>query len=101
MPSSSPSPPSGGDLPSFDLSAAQSSSFWTCAAGKGIKKVIPRGYTQACGSVRLPRVYISANGANILVQGGAVDSNMAATYKAAKAVGITSIDAYMFPCMFA
>ncbi len=53
--SSSPPPPSGSDLPSFDLSAAQSSDFWTCAAGKGIMKVIPRGYTQACGSVRPSR----------------------------------------------
>lgn len=94
-----PPPPSGGDLPSFDLSSAQSSSFWTCAAGKGIKKVIPRGYTQACGSVRLPRSLTIINTvADILLQGGAVDPNMATTYKAAKAVGITSIDAYMFPC---
>lgn len=83
VPSSTSPPPSGINLPSFDLSSAQSSSFWTCAAGKGIKKVIPRGYTQACGS------------------GGAVDPNLATTYKAAKAVGITSIDAYMFPCRYA
>lgn len=31
-------------------------------------------------------------------QGGAVDKNLAATYTAAKAAGITNIDAYMFPC---
>jgi len=27
-----------------------------------------------------------------------VDSNMAASYKAAKAAGITNVDAYIFPC---
>ena len=36
--------------------------------------------------------------ADKLSKGGAVDKNMAATYKAAKAVGIDKIDAYMFPC---
>lgn len=36
--------------------------------------------------------------ADKLLKGGGVDPNMAATYKAAQAVGITSIDAYMFPC---
>lgn len=34
------------------------------------------------------------------LKGGAVDPNMAATYEAAKAVGIASIDAYMFPCNY-
>ena len=33
-----------------------------------------------------------------LLQGEQVDSNMVATYKAAKAAGINSIDACMFPC---
>ena len=32
-------------------------------------------------------------------QGGEVDSNMVATYIVAKAVRITGIDAYMFPCL--
>ena len=33
-------------------------------------------------------------------QGGEVVSNMVATYTAAKAVGITGVDAYMFLCKF-
>ena len=41
---------------------------------------------------------IRKTGADRSLQGGAVDPNMATTYKAAKAVGIASIDAYMFPC---
>jgi len=33
------------------------------------------------------------------LQGGAVDSNMAVTGTAAQDAGITSIDAYIFPCI--
>lgn len=49
--SSTIAPPGGGDLLRIDLPSAQSSSFWTFVPGNGIKKAIPRGYTQACGSV--------------------------------------------------
>ena len=42
--------------------------------------MVLRGYQQACGV------------------GGQVDPNMATSYRAAKAAGITNVDAYMFPC---
>ena len=69
----------GGDLSAFDISSAQPAAFWTCAAGTYQKAVI-RGYQQACGS------------------GGQVDPNLGPSYRAAKAAGLASVDAYMFPC---
>ena len=74
-------PSSGGSsgISAFDISSAQPSAFWTCAAGT-YKKAVIRGYQQACGS------------------GGQVDSNLATSYRAAKAAGLTNVDAYMFPC---
>ncbi|KAI9838130.1 MAG: hypothetical protein M1819_006286 [Sarea resinae] len=67
------------DLTALDISSAQSSSFWTCAASN-YDKVVIRGYQQACG------------------EGGAVDSNFVASYNAAANAGVSYIDAYMFPC---
>lgn len=39
------------DLKAFDISSAQSSSFWSCAKSSGYTKPVIRGYQQACGSV--------------------------------------------------
>ncbi|MCJ1472475.1 hypothetical protein MMC13_001123 [Lambiella insularis] len=77
--STSSTPQPTGNLPGFDLSDAQSADFWTCAA-KTYKKIIIRGYFQACG------------------EGGAVDTNLLTSYKAARAAGITNIDSYAFFC---
>ena len=40
------------DLKGFDISAPQSSSFWSCTYKAGYRKPVIRGYQQACGSVR-------------------------------------------------
>ena len=39
------------DLKGFDISAPQSSSFWSCTYKAGYRKPVIRGYQQACGSV--------------------------------------------------
>lgn len=56
--------------------------------------MVPRGYSQPCGSVSPLEMYESCCLQPLTnSQGGAVDGNMAANYTAAKAVSITSIDA--------
>ena len=42
------------DLKGFDISAAQSSSFWSCTYKAGYRKPVIRGYRQACGVVGSP-----------------------------------------------
>lgn len=69
----------GSNLAALDISSAMSASFWSCVAGS-YQKVVIRGYQQACGV------------------GGQVDGNFVTSYKAAKAAGVSKVDAYMFPC---
>ncbi|MCJ1398404.1 hypothetical protein MMC11_001602 [Xylographa trunciseda] len=70
---------SGGNVAAFDISSSQTSAFWSCAA-QTYQKAVIRGYYQACAS------------------GGAVDPDFVGSYNAARAAGITNIDAYMFAC---
>jgi hypothetical protein len=72
------------DLKGFDISQAQSTSFWSCMRNDGYRKVNIRAYFQSCGS-----------------KGGAVDPNFLKSYNAARSAGFAApseIDAYMFPC---
>lgn len=74
------------DLKGFDISQAQSTSFWSCMRNEGYHKVNIRAYFQSCGS-----------------KGGAVDPNFLKSYNAARNAGFNApneIDAYMFPCQY-
>nr|QNJ46258.1 GH25 muramidase [Protostropharia semiglobata] len=63
-----------------DSSTLVSTATYSKAKSEGFTKAIIRGYQEACGS------------------GGRVDPNFVATYKNARAAGITDIDMYWFPC---
>ena len=56
------------DLKAFDISSAQSSSFWSCAKSNGYTKPVIRGYQQACGSVslRIPSPMTKAGGLQMI-----------------------------------
>ncbi|KAF2428810.1 hypothetical protein EJ08DRAFT_311398 [Tothia fuscella] len=72
------------DLKGFDISQAQSTSFWSCMRNNGYNKVLIRAYFQSCGS-----------------KGGDIDPNFIKSYNAARNAGFKApdeIDAYMFPC---
>jgi hypothetical protein len=67
----------------FDVSAAQSTSFFSCMRKNGYTKAVIRAYIQGCGV------------------GGEVDKSFMTSYNNARAAGFKTpneIDAYMFPC---
>jgi hypothetical protein len=67
----------------FDVSVAQSTSFFSCMRKNGYTKAVIRAYIQGCGV------------------GGEVDSGFMTSYNNARAAGFKApndIDAYMFPC---
>jgi hypothetical protein len=85
----------------FDISTAQSKSFFTCMRSNGYKKVAIRIYQQACGV----GVSFSVGWQEFQLTNfkGEIDKAFLTSYNNAKDAGFSTpseIDAYMFPCLF-